>query len=301
MVIGVEDRETGDRLRGLYEPFVRQGNPIFLMDLRSSEMVKYAANAMLAMKVSFINEIAGLCEAYGADIDEVRRGMCADRRIGQYFLYPGLGYGGSCFPKDVRACIHMGETGGRPTHLMQAVDEVNRRQRLAFARKIEEHFAAEEGDGKEAKEAGRSGLKGKRIAVWGIAFKPGTDDIREAPSITLMEELTAHGAEVVAYDPAAMEGARRVLGDRVRFAEDMWAAVEAADALVIATNWDEFMHPDFEELKARMRQAVIFDGRNVFRPEVMREQGFTYYCVGRAPVAGGGKTGRPAKPAKAKG
>lgn len=297
VVIGVEDRQTGERLRGLYEPFVRQGNPIFLMDLRSSEMVKYAANAMLAMKVSFINEIAGLCEAYGADIDEVRRGMCADRRIGQYFLYPGLGYGGSCFPKDVRACVHMGQTAGRPTLLLQAVDEVNRRQRLAFVRKMEEHFAGSAKGKTGARGNSDGGLKGKRMAMWGVAFKPGTDDIREAPAITLMEALTARGAKVVAYDPAAAEGARRVLGRRVKFAQDMWSAVDGADALVVATNWDEFMHPDFQQLKARMRQPVIFDGRNIYRPEVMREHGFTYYSVGRAPV---GRTPCEGQTARAK-
>lgn len=296
VVIGTEDRQTGERLRGLYEPFVRQGNPIFLMDLRSAEMVKYAANAMLAMKVSFINEIAGLCEAYGADIDEVRRGMCTDRRIGQYFLYPGLGYGGSCFPKDVRACIHMGETGGHPTLLMQAVDEVNRRQRLAFVRKIEQYFAEN-----AASKGADTELRGKRIAVWGIAFKPGTDDIREAPAITLMQELVERGAQVTAYDPAATQSAQRVLGEKVKFAEDKWSAVDGADGLVVATNWDEFMHPDFDELKARMRQAVIFDGRNIYRPEVMREHGFTYYCVGRAPVRAGRSSRRSVKATKAKG
>jgi UDPglucose 6-dehydrogenase len=196
VVIGANDKGTGDRMRDLYEPFVRQGNPIFIMDIPSAEMVKYASNAMLATKISFINEIANLCESYGADVDEVRRGMCSDKRIGNQFLYPGLGYGGSCFPKDVLACISMGEVSDTPATLLEAVHAVNQAQRDAFMAKIEKHFG----------EAG--GLSGKKIAVWGIAFKPGTDDVREAPSITLMQQLLDRGAEVVAYDPVAEETCR---------------------------------------------------------------------------------------------
>jgi len=272
VVLGVSDKGTGDRLRDLYEPFVRQGNPIFIMDIPSAEMVKYASNAMLATKISFINEIANLCESYGADIDEVRRGMCSDKRIGNQFLYPGLGYGGSCFPKDVLACISMGELGDHPTTLLEAVHEVNQRQRDAFMTKIYKHF----GDA--------TGLSGKKIAVWGIAFKPGTDDVREAPSITLMQNLLEGGAVVSAYDPVAEATCREVLADKITYAKDAAAALAGADALVVCTDWDEFKFPDFDAAKAAMKSPVIFDGRNLYRPEMMREHGFVYHSVGRHPV-----------------
>ena len=272
VVIGVNDKGTGDRMRDLYEPFVRQGNPIFIMDVPSAEMVKYASNAMLATKISFINEIANLCESYGADVDEVRRGMCSDKRIGNQFLYPGLGYGGSCFPKDVLACISMGEVSDTPARLLEAVHEVNQRQRDAFMAKITKHFG------------GDAGVSGKKIAVWGIAFKPGTDDVREAPSITLMKQLLDGGAEVVAYDPVAEETCQEVLGDKISYAKDAEAALGGADALVICTDWDEFKFPDFEEVKGAMKSPVIFDGRNLYRPEMMQELGFIYHSVGRHPV-----------------
>jgi UDPglucose 6-dehydrogenase len=272
VVIGANDKGTGDRMRDLYEPFVRQGNPIFVMDIPSAEMVKYASNAMLATKISFINEIANLCESYGADIDEVRRGMCSDKRIGNQFLYPGLGYGGSCFPKDVLACISMGELSDTPARLLEAVHEVNQRQRDAFMAKIDKHFG------------GGAGLSGKKIGVWGIAFKPGTDDVREAPSITLMEYLLDRGATVVAYDPVAEETCREVLGDKIGYARDAVGALSGVDALVVCTDWDEFKYPDFDAAKAAMKSAVIFDGRNLYRPEQMREMGFIYHSVGRHPV-----------------
>jgi UDPglucose 6-dehydrogenase len=281
VVIGVDDKGTADRLRDLYEPFVRQGNPIFMMDIPSAEMVKYASNAMLATKISFINEIANLCEAYGADIDEVRRGMCSDRRIGNQFLYPGLGYGGSCFPKDVLACISMGEHSQTPTALLAAVDDVNRRQRLTFLAKIVKHLSVTEN---ASAAANARPLAGRHIAVWGIAFKPGTDDIREAPSITLMQQLLEAGATVAAHDPVAVTTCRGVLGDAVAYVEEPYAALDGADALVICTDWDEFKHPDFDEVKQRLRQPVIFDGRNLYRLETMREFGFTYHSVGRHPV-----------------
>ncbi len=270
VVIGCEDKGTGDRMRDLYEPFVRQGNPIFIMDIPSAEMVKYAANAMLATKISFINEIANLCESYGADVDEVRRGMCSDKRIGNQFLYPGLGYGGSCFPKDVLAVISMGETADTPAHLLDSVHKVNQAQRGAFMNKIDQHF---QGD-----------LTGKKIAVWGIAFKPGTDDVREAPSITLMQHMLERGATVTAFDSVAEETCREVLADSVKYAGDPMDALDGADALVICTDWDEFKHPDFDQIKQRMNQPVIFDGRNVYRLETMQEAGFVYYSVGRATV-----------------
>ena len=268
---------------------MRQGNPIFVMDIASAEMVKYASNAMLATKISFINEIANLCEAYGADVEEVRRGMCADQRIGNQFLYPGLGYGGSCFPKDVLACISMGSRSSTPTVLLAAVDEVNRRQRDAFVRKIEQHFSDGPSEGSSGGDAGGPGaapdlLAGRRLAIWGVAFKPGTDDIREAPSITLIEALLARGATVVTYDPVAKAACRKVLGDRIEYADNQMDSVNGADGLLICTEWGEFKFPDFDELKARLRSPVIFDGRNLYRRRLMHEHGFTYYCVGRRPV-----------------
>jgi len=271
VVIGVDDKGAGDRLRDLYDPFVRQGNPIFIMDIHSAEMVKYAANAMLATKISFINEIANLCEAYGADVDEVRRGMCSDRRIGNQFLYPGLGYGGSCFPKDVLACISMGTDKGTPTELLSSVHDVNQAQRRAFIAKLDTHF-------------GQGGLKGKRIGVWGIAFKPGTDDIREAPAITIIQYLLEQGATVAAHDPVAHETAHGVFGDKITYCENDLDVLDKADALIICTDWAEFRHPDFERMAERMNAPVIFDGRNLYRLETMREYGFTYYSVGRHPV-----------------
>lgn len=271
VVIGVDDQGAGDRLRSLYEPFVRQGNPIFIMDIPSAEMVKYAANAMLATKISFINEIANLCESFGADVDEVRRGMCSDSRIGNQFFYPGLGYGGSCFPKDVLACIAMGQAGQRPARLLEAVHAVNRRQREQFLSKIEAHFNG-------------LGLQDRRVAVWGIAFKAGTDDVREAPSITIMRRLLEMGATVAAHDPVAHDTCRAVLGDAVDYVEDMMSCLDGADALVVCTDWDEFRLPDFESMVRRMNQPVVFDGRNLYRPAQMREYGFVYYSVGRPAV-----------------
>jgi UDPglucose 6-dehydrogenase len=270
-VIGSGDDATAQQLTDLYAPYVRQGNPILVMDIPSAEMVKYASNAMLATKISFINEIANLCEAYGADVDEVRRGMCADRRIGNQFLYPGLGYGGSCFPKDVLAVISMGADRDVPTLLMRSVDDVNRRQRASFLRKIVSVFGED--------------LRGRRFAVWGLAFKPGTDDVREAPAITLVESLAQRGADVVAYDPVARETARELLHDgAARFVDSAMAAVDGADALVVATEWNEFRHPDFVAIKKRMRMPIVFDGRNIFRPATLADLGFVYHSVGRAAV-----------------
>lgn len=278
VVIGCDDKGAGERLRDLYEPYVRQGNPIFVMDIASAEMVKYAANAMLATKISFINEVANLCEAYGADIDAVRRGMCTDGRIGNQFFYPGLGYGGSCFPKDVLACISMGTLANAPTALLSAVHQVNQKQREAFIAKFDRHFTG------ASSPAERADLAGKRIAVWGVAFKPGTDDVREAPSLTIINALLDRGAEIVVYDPVAMETGRAVLGGRVRYAENQLDAIDGADALTICTEWSEFKFPDFDEMKARLKTPVIFDGRNLYRRKMMNQYGFVYYCVGREPV-----------------
>ncbi len=274
VVVGVADEGTGGRMRDLYEPFVRNGHPIYVMDIPSAEMVKYAANAMLATKISFINEIAGLCEAYGSDVDEVWRGMTSDNRIGNKFLYPGLGYGGSCFPKDTLACVSMGTESNTPTPLLKAVHDVNQAQRPAFYKKLTDHF-------------GPGGLKGKKVAVWGIAFKPGTDDVREAPAITLMQNLLADGATVVAHDPVAHETAHLILGDSITYSEKMYDTLEGADALLICTEWPEFKQPDFAKVKDLLNAPVVFDGRNLYRPEAMEAEGFTYVSVGRGAVKAG--------------
>jgi UDPglucose 6-dehydrogenase len=279
VVVGVEKDSVGERMRDLYDPFVRNGHPIYVMDVLSAEMVKYASNAMLACKISFINEIANLCEAYGANVSRVREGMCSDRRIGNQFLYPGLGYGGSCFPKDTLACIMMGEKSGVSTPVNKAVHDLNQAQRERFFGKIMKHFSAKDAPG---------GLTGKSLAFWGIAFKPRTDDIREAPAITLMRKALSYGAKVTAFDPVANENARRELGPTYSIVEDMYQAVEGADALIVSTDWDEFKSPDFEKVKRLMRSPVVFDGRNLYRLSQMASHGFSYYSVGRAPVVVGG-------------
>jgi UDPglucose 6-dehydrogenase len=275
VVVGVEKDSVGELMRDLYDPFVRNGHPIHVMDILSSEMVKYASNAMLACKISFINEMANLCEAYGADINRVREGMCADKRIGNLFLYPGLGYGGSCFPKDTLACIMMGDKAGRAATLNRAVHDVNQRQRDLFFDKILGHFKAGGGGG---------GLHGKTLAFWGIAFKPRTDDIREAPALTLMRKALGFGATVRAHDPVANDNARHELGSSVTILDDQYETARGADALVVCTDWDEFKTPDFERLAGLMKGRVIFDGRNLYRRQHMGELGFWYYSVGRGVV-----------------
>jgi UDPglucose 6-dehydrogenase len=272
VVVGVEDEATGEVFRDLYDPFVRNGHPIFIMDVLSAEMVKYAANNFLATKISFINEMANLCEAYGANINRVREGMCSDKRIGYAFLHPGLGYGGSCFPKDTLACIMMGEKSGVPVGVSKAVHETNQRQRERFFDKILAHYKPQ------------GGLTGKTLAFWGLAFKPRTDDIREAPAFTLMRRAMGYGAIVKAYDPVANENGRREMGSSQQIVEDMYEAVKGADGLVVCTDWDQFKSPDWGKLAATMKQKVIFDGRNLYRRGHLGEQGFHYYSVGRAPV-----------------
>jgi UDPglucose 6-dehydrogenase len=269
VVCGADEEAAGETLRVLYEPFVRQGNPIFVMDVRSSEMVKYASNAMLACKISFINEIANLCEHYGADVRHVREGMCADQRIGKQFLYPGLGYGGSCFPKDTLAVIGMGAAAGFSCDLNAAVHEVNQRQRRHFWAKIAEHFGRD--------------LSGRTLAFWGVAFKPLTDDIREAPSLSLMGWALEAGAAVRAFDPVAAENLRAIRPEVVT-CDRMYDTLDDADALVICTEWSEFRQPDFDEMARRLKDRVIFDGRNIYRQDQMRRHGFTYHAVGRPPV-----------------
>jgi UDPglucose 6-dehydrogenase len=269
VVCGVESEHAAAVMRELYEPFVRQGNPIFIMDVRSAEMVKYASNAMLACKISFINEIANLCERSGASVTSVREGMCADKRIGNQFLYPGLGYGGSCFPKDTLAVVSMGRAAGFECELNAAVHRVNQAQRRHFWSKIEGALGSD--------------LRGKTLAFWGVAFKPRTDDIREAPSMTLMRLALAAGARVRAFDPVALENLAKELPEAERTA-DMYDALQGADALVIATEWNEFRAPDFERMAALMPSRLVFDGRNLYKCEAMEARGFAYYSVGRAPV-----------------
>ena len=269
VVVGCDQDHTAARMSRLYEPYVRQGNPILVMDIRSAEMVKYAANAMLATKISFINEIASLCEAYGAEIGMVRQGMCSDKRIGNQFLYPGLGYGGSCFPKDVLACILMGDDSDTPTQLLSAVHRVNQQQRARFIAKIDQHYPG--------------GVEGLRFAVWGLAFKPRTDDMREAPSLDIIRWLLDKGASVVAFDPVATERASQELHGAISYVDNDFDALDDADALVICTEWPEFRRPDFVEMRRRMKGAVIFDGRNIYSLELMREHRFSYYSVGRRP------------------
>jgi len=271
VICGVEEPAAGDILRELYEPFVRQGNPIFIMDVRSSEMVKYASNAMLACKISFINEMANLSEKYGADIKSVREGMCADSRIGNQFLYPGLGYGGSCFPKDTLAVVRMGKAVGMDCTLNAAVHEVNQKQRQMFWRKITDHFGGN--------------VKGCTLAFWGIAFKPETDDIREAASISLMKFALEAGANIQAYDAVAAANLNREL-PQVKTVPRMYDALQGADVLVVCTEWQEFRNPDFARIGSLLKQKTIFDGRNIYRREQLQKLGFTYHCVGRPAVKG---------------
>jgi UDPglucose 6-dehydrogenase len=268
IVIGSPSERARAIMADLYAPFVRTEGPIYFMDPRSAELTKYAANAMLAARISFMNEVAALCERVGADVDSVRKAMGADERIGQKFLFPGCGYGGSCFPKDVKALIATARSNGLDFTLLSAVDAVNDRQKRLLAQKAKQHFGA-------------GNLRGRKFAVWGLAFKPKTDDLRQAPALALIEELLADGAQVAAHDPVAMDNARRLLGDRVQFAQSPYAAAEGADALFLVTEWNEFRQPDFLRIRNSMKQPVVFDGRNIWNGARMRELGFTYFGVGR--------------------
>ena len=270
VVIGTSSEKAREVMGRLYEPFVRQGNPIIFMDERSAEMTKYAANAFLATKISFMNEVANLCERVGADVDNVRRGIGTDSRIGKRFLFPGIGYGGSCFPKDVQALHFTANENKYDFRILDAVMEVNDEQRKKFFQKILNYF---NGD-----------LKGKTIALWGLAFKPNTDDIREAPAIYLIEEFLKQGAKVKAYDPEAMNNVKAIFNDKVAFATDQYNALEGADFLVIATEWNTFRSPDFAKIKSMLSTNVIFDGRNLYDLSEMAEQGFYYYSIGRSEV-----------------
>ena len=270
VVVGVRRPEVAETLRELYAPFLRTEKPFVVMSPQSAEMTKYAANAMLATKISFINEMANLCERLGADINDVRRGIGHDSRIGFAFLFPGVGYGGSCFPKDILSIMHLARQCGMEAEVMQAVDAVNARQKTILARRIEQHF-----DGQ---------LKGRRLAVWGLSFKPRTDDIREAPALALIDRLLEAGATICVHDPEAMDNVRQQYGDRLSYAADMYEAVAGAEALVIMTEWKDFQLPDFDLMKATMKAPVIFDGRNLYKPAQMKAAGFSYHSIGRPSI-----------------
>src|ERR1700730_4211728 len=270
IVIGATSEKARALMAELYAPFVRTESPIYFMDPRSAELTKYAANAMLATRISFINEMAALCERVGADVDSVRRAVGADKRIGHPFLFPGAGYGGSCFPKDVKALVATARNQGLDFAPLAAVDAVNDRQKRLLAQKARAYFA------------GHGGLRGKKCAVWGLAFKPKTDDLRQAPAIALIEELLAEGAVVSVHDPVAMEAARHQLGDRVQFASSPYVTLAGAEALFLVTEWNEFRQPDFDRIKKQMARPVLFDGRNIWHPVRLRELGFTYFGIGRA-------------------
>jgi UDPglucose 6-dehydrogenase len=266
VVIGAEDPRSAELMNELYSPFTRTGAPIMLMDCASAELCKYAANAMLATRISFMNEVANVCEAMGADVDQVRKAVAADRRIGASFLFPGVGYGGSCFPKDVKAMLRFAHSAKYDFQILKAVETVNEKQKLRLLEKLRGHFGS---------------LKGKRIAVWGLAFKPRTDDMREAPAVPLITGLLAEGASVHAYDPEAMTVAKSIFGSKIQYAENGYAALTGADALALVTEWNEFREPDYGRMRKLMRQPNIFDGRNIYNPEQMRAQGFTYASIGR--------------------
>ena len=267
IVLGVSSKRAEEIMRKLYAPFQRTGHRIIVMDIRSAEMTKYAANALLATKITFMNEVANLCESVGADVNSVRFGVGTDKRIGPHFLFPGVGYGGSCFPKDVSALIKIGAKHGHNLKILSAVDEVNAKQRLRIAEKAAARFDDQ--------------LKGKIFAIWGLSFKPQTDDMREAPSIYTIEYLLEKGAVINAYDPQAMKEARKIFGDRIIYHDDYYSALKDADALLILTEWQEFREPDLETMKNLLKSPLIFDGRNLFEPAEMRALGFEYHFIGR--------------------
>lgn len=270
IVVGIDSEKAQKVMSKLYKPFLLNGHPIIFMDLASSEMTKYAANSMLATKISFMNDIANLCEIVGADVSLVRKGIGSDARIGNKFIYPGTGYGGSCFPKDVQALIRTADENGYSLEILKAVEKVNYRQKSILFRKMETHF--------------QGNIKGKKIAVWGLAFKPKTDDMREAPSLVIIGRLLEAGAEVVAYDPVAMDECRRILGDSIKYANDEYEACIDADALIVVTEWPEFRMPNFRVLGKLMKNKTLFDGRNIYDPDEMKENGYNYFSIGRKDI-----------------
>jgi UDPglucose 6-dehydrogenase len=267
VIIGTSSERAKKILTDLYAPFVRQGNPLVFMDERSAELTKYAANSFLATKISFMNEIAILCERLGADVDMVRRGLGSDDRIGKRFLFPGIGYGGSCFPKDVKALVQSANEVEYNFNILKAVMHVNEKQKIYLLPRIKKHF--------------NNDLKNKKITLWGLAFKPNTDDIREAPALAIIEELLKEGASVTAFDPEAMANVKKILGDKIIFADSQYDAIKDCDALIVATEWNEFRTPDFDRMVSLMKNKVIFDGRNVYEPGMMRDLGFHYESIGR--------------------
>ncbi len=266
VVIGAEDPRGADLMVSLYQPFTRTGAPIMVMDCASAELSKYAANALLATRISFMNEVANVCEKFGADVDRVRQAVGSDRRIGTSFLFPGVGYGGSCFPKDVKALIRFSADRKYDFKVLKAVEAVNELQKRVLAKKLETHFGS---------------LKGRTIAVWGLAFKPKTDDMREAPAIPIVQTLLEKGATVQVYDPEAAKTARGIFGSKVHYASSSYDALKGADALAIITEWHEFREPDFARMRKLMRTPVIFDGRNIYQPQLMKAHGFVYHSIGR--------------------
>jgi UDPglucose 6-dehydrogenase len=267
VVIGTSDDRAKKIMESLYKPFVRQGNPIYFMDEKSAELTKYAANSFLATKITFMNEIANFCELVGADVDKVRIGIGSDNRIGKRFLFPGIGYGGSCFPKDVQALVKSGKENSFDFQILNAVMKVNEEQKTVLFPKIKNFF--------------RGNLKGKKITIWGLAFKPDTDDIREAPALYMIENLLHEGAEITTYDPEAMANVKLLLGNKINYAENEYSALDNADALLICTEWGIFRNPDFNRIKSLMKDSVIFDGRNLFEMDEMNERGFYYASIGR--------------------
>ena len=270
VVVGCSSERSQKVMAELYAPFVRQGNPVIFMDEKSAELTKYAANSFLATKITFMNEIARVCELVGADVDKVRKGIGTDTRIGNRFLFPGIGYGGSCFPKDVKALVRSSAEVDYEFKILNAVEEVNEDQKTVLIPKIKKHFSGD--------------VSGMKFAMWGLAFKPNTDDIREAPALYLIDSLTAAGASVTAFDPEAMNNVKQVVGDKIDYADDMYTALEGADALIIATEWSEFRNPNFDRIKGALKNALIFDGRNLFSLEKVSELGFNYYSIGRETI-----------------
>ncbi|VAW24327.1 UDP-glucose 6-dehydrogenase [hydrothermal vent metagenome] len=270
IIVGVDSEKAKKTIKKLYNAFVLNGHPVLFMDILSSEMTKYAANSMLATKISFMNDIANLCEIVGADVGMVRKGIGSDPRIGNKFIYPGIGYGGSCFPKDVKALIQIADQNGHSLDILKAVEAVNERQKSVLVAKIMAHF---NGD-----------IKGLRFAVWGLSFKPKTDDMREAPSLVIINRLIEHGAEITAYDPVAMEESKKILGSKISYARDEYDACVDAHGLILITEWPEFRVPNLRVLEKLMKNRLIFDGRNIYDPEEMEENNFTYYSIGRKTI-----------------
>ena len=266
IVVGVETKRAEEIMHKLYKPFVLNGHPVIFMDIPSAEMTKYAANSMLATKISFMNDIANLCEIMGADVNMVRKGIGSDTRIGTKFIYPGIGYGGSCFPKDVKALIKTADENGYQLRVLKAVEDVNDDQKSVLFNKLKKYFAGN--------------IAGKTVAMWGLSFKPQTDDMREAPALVLIDKLLAEGCKVKAYDPVAMEETHRRIGDKIEYVKNQYEAIDGADCLMLITEWTEFRFPDFDLVKKQLKTPVVFDGRNIYDKEELKKMGFDYFCIG---------------------